>query len=113
HRIQLKSSYTGFFAETRWTFYFFTNNDYQLRYEGHVGNSSRKGRYFICDSMIVLLNDTEYFTQFKTKRLKIIDDNCLRDFWNNYYCDSEEMLEKRYDFDAAIRFVRDSNQIFS
>lgn len=88
--LQLKSSYTGFYAETKWTFYFFTNNDYHLKYEGHVGNSLRKGRYFICDSTIVLLNDTEYFEDFELKRLSIIDSHCLRDFWNNYYCDSQE-----------------------
>ncbi len=94
--IQLKSTYTGFYAETKWTFFFFTNNDYQLKFEGHIGNSLRKGRYFICDSTIVLLNDTEYFGEFETKRLKIIDNNCLRDFWNNYYCDTQENYAKIY-----------------
>lgn len=104
--IQLKSTYTGFYAETKWTFSFFTNNDYQLEFDGHAGDGIRKGRYFICDSTIVLLNDTEHFEDFELKRLAIIDNNCLRDFSNCYYCDTEEnqtiSFEKTFNETLAI-----------
>lgn len=94
HNTSINGKFMGFWAETKWTYRFYSNGEYTLQGEGHGGGEPKTGKYLRSDSILVLLADTEYFDDFEYKRLILTDDNCLRDYMNNYYCQNEATISR-------------------
>lgn len=90
----IEKNYFGYFAESSWKYNFKDDNTYELICEGHVGLGKEGGSYVIQDSLILLIPFTDKSLEDGLKRFKIINKTCIRDFWNNYYYDSIEGLEK-------------------
>lgn len=90
----ISEKFTGFWAETKWTFQFEDDGSYILKSEGHGGSNPKYGQYFFKDSIIVLVPNTEYFEDYEFKRFKLVNKDCIRDYWGNYYCKKEDTLNK-------------------
>jgi|GEM_PF-4678341 len=98
--------YIGFWYETQWTYNFKSTGEYILETEGHLGGDSKSGLYLIKGSIILLISETEYFEDWRYKRLKIINKTSVRDYWGNYYCKTGEELievsEKRFEEEQLL-----------
>jgi len=101
----LNNKYEGFWMETQWTYDFKPNGNFTFTSIGHFGNVVDSGFYLVKDSLIFLNpnNDWHVFDGVLRTRLKIINQNCLRDFDNNYYCLNPDSLNQLIDKEIAFQ----------
>jgi hypothetical protein len=113
----LEKKYVGLWMETSWTYEFRDNGQFIFKSEGHYGNVIDSGFYFIHDNLILLNPRTDwhaYDGALKT-RLKIIDSNCIRDFNNNFYCVTVDIInplnENEWTFQSRVIDIIDTLQV--
>lgn len=114
-RIQtIDKSFFGMWDETEWTYIFRKDGLFVFEAKGHYGDAREMGTYFISDSSIYLTPNSDWLLLdgvLKTK-LKIIDERCIRDVDNNFYCQEFEDLYKRanaeYEFQQYAISIMDS-----
>lgn len=109
-----KKEFVGLWAETEWTYKFNEDGSFVFKSDGHYDISTDSGIYVLIDSLILLSPETDwkmYDGVLKT-RLKIISDNCIRDFDDNYYCESTDSLnfhiDKEYEWQEQTKLILDS-----
>src|SRR5690606_34359466 len=84
----LDRRYEGYWAETLWTYEFKPDGKFIFTSEGHYGNVADYGVYLVQDSLLILTPRTDWRVLsgvLKTK-LRIMSENCIRDFDSNFYC---------------------------
>lgn len=87
-------TFNGGWAETKWMYSFFSDGRYVLKSEGHLAGTPKYGDYFKKDSTIILIPATSYFDNEMLNRLKVINENCIRDYAGYFYCKEWEMLNE-------------------
>ncbi len=110
----IDKSFFGMWAETEWTYIFRKDGLFIFESKGYYGNTREMGSYFIVDSSIYLTPNSDWLLLdgvLKTK-LKIIDEHCIRDVDNNFYCqefeDSDKRTHAEYEFQQYAISIMDS-----
>ena len=88
------SLYQGLWAETMWEYRFKKDGTFIFKTQGHYDNSITTGTYAIKKKVLLLNPNSDWMTLdgvLKT-RLKVISDECIRDFDNYYYCTSTDSI---------------------
>jgi len=110
----IDKTFFGLWAETEWTYIFRKDGLFIFESNGHYGFAREMGSYIIVDSSIYLTPNSDWMLLdgvLKTK-LKIIDERCIRDADNNFYCQKIEDTDKRahaeYEFQQYAISIMDS-----
>lgn len=89
-------SYLGFWAETQYTYSFYPNNEFLFTCRGHFGDCFVKGKYAKIDSFLLLIPATDWDMHQGVLKTKFLyQENCIRDFDNNYYCGYRDSTNNR------------------
>lgn len=110
----IDKKFTGFWAETEWTYEFRKDGHFQFKSAGHYDFAEYSGTYIILDSLIFTNPDSDWqlFDGVIKSRLKIINSNCIRDYDNNFYCLSidtiEKLNEREFDFQEIVLSLLDT-----
>lgn len=110
-RLSFNKEYTGFWAETIWTYQFKRNGTFVFKSEGHYGTIEESGQYVILDSIILLNPKTDWqvYDGVLQTKFKITNNNCLRDYDNNSYCMSLDSLNfqinKKYEWEEKTEEI--------
>ena len=113
----ISKEYESFWFDTYWKYEFKKNGTFILSYEGHYDFNKEKGEYIIKDKTIFLNPESDWniIEGVVSNRLKMIDENCLRDKYNHYYCSKLEYSDKykvsEYEFEKKAISKIDSLQI--
>ena len=113
----ISKEYESYWLDTFWKYEFKKNGTFILSYEGHYDFKNEKGEYIIKNKTIYLNPESDWniLQGVVPNQLKIIDENCLRDKSNNYYCSKLDYSHKyksaEYDFEKIVISKIDSLQI--
>lgn len=80
------NSYSGYYYETKWTYVFKTNGEYDLLIDGHLGDGLlESGKYHIQDGVIALFKNQEINDKYEILRFYMEGDKRLVDNIGNRY----------------------------
>lgn len=92
-------TYVGYWGDTFWRYEFKDNGRFVFSSNGHLGSREQdSGFYLIKDDLLILNPETDWrvINGALSRKLKIVNNCCVRDFQSNFYC---EML------DSTTRFI--------
>lgn len=104
----------GFWAETSWKYKFAKDGSFTFKCEGHYDFNTYKGIYTVLDSIILLIPDSDWqvFDGVLETKLRIMSNECIRDFNDNFYCTSTDSInfynDKKYEFQEKMMALLDS-----
>lgn len=113
----IAKEYEGFWLDTYCKYEFKMNGTYKLSYEGHYDFNIERGEYIIKDKTIYLNPESDWnlLEGVVSNRLIMIDENCLRDKNNQYYCSKLEYSDNyklsEHEFEKKAISKIDSLQI--
>ena len=113
----IDKEFEGFWAETGWYYDFNKDGTFTFKSEGHYGDVIQTGQYAILGDKILLSpnSDWEIIHGVLETRLKIVSEDCIRDYDNNYYCqDLDKMYlirDKEFSFQDSVALILDSLDI--
>lgn len=103
YNVSYLKSHKSYWAETEFEYFFYPNQEFVFKTEGHFGNTESRGKYAIVDSVILLHPYTDWNLHHGVLKNKLIirkDIKCLRDLQNNFYCtnfkDYNYITEREY-----------------
>ena len=113
----IDKEYEGFWAETDWHYDFNKDGTFTFKTVGHYGHVTQTGKYAIIDDKIVLSpnSDWQSLHGVLATRLKIVNEDCIRDYDNNYYCKDISKIdiirENEFKFQDSVALILDTLDI--
>lgn len=87
-RLRIQGNYLGFWSGTFWVIHLDYDNSFEIKSEGHLGNTSLKGHFRVnMDTIILDLDNSAFSFQHTNHKKFLIVDDCIIDIESRYdYC---------------------------